>query len=283
MVMRHQGTGIRAMLRIALLALIVPTLIAACGTTKPATEKTLVVGTNIGYPPFEQYASNGKTLVGVDVDIMNAIGAALHDHVRFVNASFDSLIPSLAAGRYTAVISALSDTPSREKVVTFIDYFLAGGQVVVPAGNPKHVTGFSDLCGLTVGSGAGSSEYTQATQESTVCTKAGKPPITQQTYANGVAAVLALESGRINAALLDSGPAAYSVKTSNGKLQLAGSPFDVGPYGIAVEKSNTALVKAIERGLQAIMSNGTYHKILVKWGQTGGAVSHPTINDASLS
>lgn len=281
--MRLASTHIRAFIRISLLALIVPALLAACGTTRPVTEKTLVVGTNIGYPPFEQYAANGKTLVGVDVDIMNAIGAVLHEHVKFVNASFDSLVPSLAAGRYDAVISALSDTTSREHVVTFIDYFLAGGQVVVPAGNPKHITGFSDLCGLTVGDGAGSSEYAEAAQESKSCASAGKPPIAQETYSNGVAATLALESGRVDAALLDSGPAAYAVKTSNGKLQLAGPPFDVGPYGIAVEKSNTALIEAIKRALQEIISNGTYRRILVKWGQTTGAVSHPTINDAGLT
>lgn len=250
------------------------------GTTKK-TEPTLVVGTNIGYPPFEQDNSTGQ-LVGFDIDIMDAVGAAMHMKVKFVNASFDSLIPSLAAGRYNAVISALTDDTAREKVVTFVDYFVAGSQAVVPAGNPHHITGLSSLCGLTVGVGAGSSEYTQAQAYSPTCTASGKPAIQLQTYANGVAAVTALESGRLDAALLDSGPAAYSVKTANGKLALGGGPYDESPYGIAVAKSNSALAKKILTALRTMMKNGTYHKVLVKWGVTGGGVSAPAINDASM-
>lgn len=221
-------------------------------------------------------------MVGFDVDIMDAVGAAMHVHIKFANASFDSLIPSLAAGRYSAVISALTDDTAREKVVTFVDYFVAGSQAVVPAGNPHHISGLSSLCGLTVGAGAGSIEYTQAQAYSPTCTASGKAAINLQTYANGVAAVTALESGRLDAALLDSGPAAYSVKTANGTLTLGGAPYDMSPYGIAVEKSNRTLAHSIQVGLTTIMRNGTYRTLLAKWGVIGGGISAPAINDASL-
>jgi polar amino acid transport system substrate-binding protein len=255
-------------------------LLAACSGAKPPAEKTLAVGTNIGYPPFEQLASNNITLTGLDVDIMDAIGSVLHEHVKWVNAGFDSLIPSLAAGRYDAVISALTDNKAREAQVTFVDYFVAGGQVVVPSGNPHHVSSLASLCGLAVGTGAGTTEYADASQQSQQCTNIGKSAIQVTTYSNGVAAVLALESGHIQAALLDSGPAGVAAKTSNGKLQTAGRPFDVAPYGIAVSKTGAALAKSIKNALTTMIRNGTYHKILDKWGVLSGALSHVTINAA---
>lgn len=286
MTMQHGTWKLPRVVWLSALGLAMALVAAACGSTAGTTgtkrtEPTLVVGTNIGYPPFEQNDSSGQ-LVGFDVDIMDAVGAAMQTKVKFVNASFDSLIPSLAAGRYSAVISALTDDTAREKVVTFVDYFVAGSQAVVPAGNPHHITGLSSLCGLTVGVGAGSSEYTQAQAYSSTCTASGKPAIQLQTFANGVAAVTALESGRLDAALLDSGPAAYSVKTASGKLALGGAPYDESPYGIAVELSNKALANKIRTALKTMIENGTYHKLLVKWGVTGGGISAPAINDASM-
>ncbi|HVB14289.1 MAG TPA: ABC transporter substrate-binding protein [Candidatus Dormibacteraeota bacterium] len=258
--------------------LVASALISACSGPKPAVEKTLTVGTNIGYPPFEQLASNEITPTGVDVDIIDAVGSVLHEHVKLVNAGFDSLIPSLAAGRYDAVISALGDTRAREAQVTFVDYFLSGGEIVVPSGNPHHVSSLASLCGLDVGTGAGTTEYADASQQSQKCTKDGKSAIQLTTYSNGVAAVLAVESGHIQAALLDSGPAGVAAKTSKGKLQTAGTPFDVGPYGIAVGKSDTKLANSLKRALTTMIANGTYHKILAKWGVVAGATSHVTIN-----
>jgi polar amino acid transport system substrate-binding protein len=268
-------------------ALAISTILSACSTSvqtvtkaRAVGEKTLAVGTNIGYPPFEQLESNNITPTGVDIDLMNAIGSVLHEHVKWVNAGFDSLIPSLAAGRYDAVISALSDTRSRETQVTFVDYFLAGGQIVVPSSNPHHVSDLADLCGLTVGTGAGTTEYSDASQESQKCTSIGKPAIQLTTYSNGVAAVLALESGHIDAALLDSGPAGVAAKTSKGKLAAVGKPFDVAPYGIAVGKHDASLTRAIKSALTTMIKDGKYHKILATWGVLSGAIRRVTINAA---
>lgn len=251
---------------------------AALAGGQRGSAKTLVVGTNIGYPPFEFYASNNQTLIGMDKDLMDALGRTLHLSVKWQNASFDSLIPSLVAGRFGVLVSAMTDNRVRQKQVSFVDYFNAGGQLVVPQGNPKHLVSLASLCGLNVAMDKGTTEYLDASKQSQRCKTSGKSAINLMTFPDEPHTLLALGSGRADAALVDSGPAAWAAKQSGGKLEVAGHPFDTGPYGIAVPKSNNSLAKSLQSGLKTLMRNGTYHRILAKWGELPGAISRVTIN-----
>ncbi len=73
-----------------------------------------------------------------------------------------------------------------------------------------------------------------------------------------------------------------AIKQSGGKLQAAGTTFGVAPYGIAINKGST-LTKAIQKAFQDIVDDGTYKKILDKWGVGDGALSTITINAAGNS
>ncbi|MNV31055.1 ABC transporter glutamine-binding protein GlnH precursor [compost metagenome] len=44
-----------------------------------------------------------------------------------------------------------------------------------------------------------------------------------------------------------------------------GKPFTDEPYGIAVQKGNSEVVKAINDTLAELKSNGEYDKIYEKW------------------
>ena len=54
-------------------------------------EGVLTVGAEIGYPPFEQYADDGVTAIGYDVDLANAIGKKLGLEVKFIDTAFDKI------------------------------------------------------------------------------------------------------------------------------------------------------------------------------------------------
>jgi polar amino acid transport system substrate-binding protein len=79
--------------------------------------------------------------------------------------------------------------------------------------------------------------------------------------------------------MADSPVAAYIVKQSHGQFKLTGTSYGTAPYGIAIPKGN-GMAKAVLDAVKLIMKNGTYHKILVKWGVQGGAISNPKINGA---
>ena len=69
----------------------------------------------------------------MDADLAKALGAVLGLKVKVVNATFDAIIPGLAAGKYDLGMSSFTDTKAREKVVDFVTYFSAGTSFYVKA------------------------------------------------------------------------------------------------------------------------------------------------------
>jgi len=109
------------------------------------------------------------------------------------------------------------------------------------------------------------------------CKPAGKPGMTVQVFNDQNAVNLALSSGRAQVAMADSPVAAYQVKQSNGTFKVSGSPYGTAPYGIAIPKNN-GMADPTLAAVTQLMSDGTYTKILGKWGVQGGAISNPAIN-----
>jgi polar amino acid transport system substrate-binding protein len=131
----------------------------------PASVKSkgaLTVAADASYAPDEFIASDGKTVIGMDADLMKAIGAVMGLKVKMVNATFDSIIPGLAAGKYDVGASSFTDTKEREKTVHFIDYFVAGESFMTKAQGGSSVTGLADLCGHTVAVERGTTEQSDA-------------------------------------------------------------------------------------------------------------------------
>ena len=91
---------------------------------------------------------------------------------------------------------------------------------------------------------------------------------------------LALSSGRADVAMADSPVAAYQVKQSGGTFKLSGQPYGTAPYGIAIPKGN-GMAKPVLAALKHLIANGTYTKILDKWGVQAGAITNPVINGAT--
>jgi len=240
---------------------------------------TLVVGTSADYAPLEFVAPDGHTIIGMDADLAHAIGQVLGLKVQMVNATFDSLIPGLAAARYNLVMAGMNDYKSREKVVTFVDYFSAGTSFYERSSGGPHVLSLASLCGHSVAVESGTSEQTDANAQNTACKKAGKPAVTVQVYNDQNAANLALASGRAQVGMADSPVAGYIVKQSHGEFKLVGHSYGTVPDGIAMPK-NEAMAKPVLAAVKALMADGIYAKILAKWGVQAGALTAPKINGA---
>ena len=90
---------------------------------------------------------------------------------------------------------------------------------------------------------------------------------------------LAVSSGRADVGFADSQVAAYIVKQSNGQFQNSGTPFGVAPYGIALPKGN-GMAKAVLAAMKELISDGTYKKLLAKWGVQSGGITSPVIDGA---
>jgi arginine/ornithine transport system substrate-binding protein len=88
----------------------------------PSSQKTLRIALEGKYPPFE-YLDTSNQLVGFNVDLANALCAEMKVQCEFTRFDFDNLIPSLNANKADAVVSSLSITEEREKLVQFTDVY----------------------------------------------------------------------------------------------------------------------------------------------------------------
>ncbi len=232
---------------------------------------TLTVAADATYAPNEFIGSNGHTVVGMDADLSQALAAVMGLKANVVNATFDTIIPGIKSGKYDMGASSFTDTLARQKVVDFVDYFIAGTSFFTKASGGASVSGLADLCGKTVSVESGTTQETDSKGQSAKCKAAGKPGVNVLVFPTQTAANLALSSGRAQVSMADSPVADYQVKQSNGQFKITGSAYGTAPYGLAVPKGS-GLDKAVLAALKVLMSNGTYTQILTKWGVQGGAI-----------
>jgi len=230
------------------------------------------------YPPLSYSQAGSTTIVGFDIDLLNAAAQLLGVTFNFKDTSYDSLIPSLQANREVIAEGGSEDTTENEKVVNLIDYLAVGAQIAVPAGNPDKINDKSGLCGHTVAVLAGSPDYIGELQNfSKDCTSAGKPAVKISTFKTADQSLLALTAGRADAEFDASVLQAYRVKQGI-KIQSVGPVYIPANVGIEVLKSQTQLANALKDVIQKLMDNGTYNTLLKKWGLQAGAVKQAAVN-----
>ena len=249
----------------------VPAAIKAKGSLNVATEAQ--------YAPNEFIASNGHTIIGMDAELITAIAAVMGLKVTLINSNFETIIPGLAAGRYDLGVSSFTDTKERQKVVDFVTYFTAGISFYAKSTANPGVKTVADLCGKKVAVEKGTTEQEEATKQNGTCSKEGKKSVTVLVFPGQNAVNLAVSSGRAELGMADSPVVAYQIKQSDGQFKLIGESYAFAPYGIAIPKTS-GMAQPILAALKQLMSNGTYLKILDKWGIQAGAISNPTINGA---
>jgi polar amino acid transport system substrate-binding protein len=188
-----------------------------------------------------------------------------------VNATFDTIIPGLASGKYDMGASSFTDTKEREKTVDFVDYLVAGESFYTKTQGGTNISSISDICGKTVSVEKGTTEEADAAAQGKKCQAAGKPNVTVLSFSDQNGANLAVSSGRAQLGFADTPVAAYQVKKSGGQFKLVGASYANAPYGLALPKNN-GMAKAVKAALLVLMHNGQYASILRKWGLQHGAI-----------
>jgi polar amino acid transport system substrate-binding protein len=253
---------------------------AALAGKVPANIKsdgTITIGVDSTYAPSEFLDTDGKTVIGFDVDVFDAVAAKLGLKTKWVTAPFGSIISSVKSGKFEIGISSFTVNADREKQATMISYFSAGTQWATQKGNPSGI-GLDNACGHHVAVQKDTVQVDDLTARSKKCTSAGKKGITIDQYAAQDDATAAVISKKDDAMLADSPVCAYAVQKTNGQLELLGDIYDSAPYGYVLPKNANGFDQAIVGALQQLISDGTYKKALDKWGVSQGAITTPEIN-----
>jgi polar amino acid transport system substrate-binding protein len=240
---------------------------------------TLTVAAEAQYAPNEFIAPDGHTIIGMDADLLKALGEVMGLKVTLINANFETIIPGLAAGRYDLGASSFTDTKEREKTVDFVDYFKAGISFYAKSSSNPGVKSVADLCGKTVAVEKGTVEQEEATKQSGKCTKEGKQAVNVLAFPGQNAVNLAVSSGRAELGMADSTVAQYQVKQSGGQFKLIGQTYENAPYGFAIPKKS-GMTTPVDAALKKLIADGTYTKILEKWGLQSGGITSPKIDGA---
>ncbi|KJS60187.1 ABC transporter substrate-binding protein [Streptomyces rubellomurinus] len=256
----------------------------ALASLVPADVKSagkIVIATDASYAPNEFKDDKGN-IVGMDVDLANAIAKKLGLTADVQNATFDAIIPGITGNKYTMSMSSFTDTKEREASVDMVTYFSAGTGAAVKKGNPDKIDP-TDLCGKKVAVQTGTTQAKDITDTiNPACTKAGKPTIPNDgdKFDLQTDVTQALVSGRDQVMLADSPVVDYAIKQTNGQLEKIGSVTDTAPYGVVLQK-NSPLSKAVQGAIQSLMADGTYKSILEKWGVQAGAIDKSVIDGAT--
>ncbi|MCP9951479.1 ABC transporter substrate-binding protein [Actinomadura madurae] len=238
----------------------------------------LTVVTAPGQPPLTFLSGQGNIAEGNDIDLIKAVGAKLGLKVEVTNAAFPGELIAVASGRYDVVAGAINDTKDRQKTLTFVDYLNVYSALFVQQGNPKQLSDTKSLCGKTAAVLQGSTFDLDI--DAINAADCANDKIRASKFPTAAAALLAVRSQRADFAFNDSTTAAVVLKQNPG-LERAGGKFGkVAHYGFGVAKSNMELARALQAGLKAIIADGTYAKILAKWGESENSYVEATINNA---
>jgi polar amino acid transport system substrate-binding protein len=231
------GSGTSARPSSSIKAVVAPPTIQTAGTLK-------ICIANTASPP-NIYADASGNLVGEEVELAKHWSAKLGLKPDFVQADFSALIPTLQAQQCDVIMSSLYG-----------------------------ITGYDEsLCGKSVQVTVGTTAQDEAATLSTKCQSDGKKPIEVTTNKQATLGFQQLATGQIDAYIDAAELVGYYQGKSGSGVQMAGKPFDLINIGAATLKSEGKLHTALQTGFDAMVKDGTYLKVLTKWGQKQNAYS----------
>jgi len=228
--------------------------------TAAASGDELRVGVQPANPPFSYTDLNGD-LRGFDIDIAEALCEKIAAECRLVPSDWEDLIPSLREGRLEAVVSSMSITDKRRKLVDFTKkYYESPARFIARRGSGVEISE-AGLKGRTIGVRRGSThdDYLKDNYE-------GVADIRR--YSQQEDALVDLVLDRLDLVL------GNAIANRENFLDAeVGSDFEfVGPtlrdprwfgrgIGIAVRKRNDRLRNRLNKAIRAMRADGTYLQI----------------------
>lgn len=241
--------------------LVVLTLLAglALAQTPDLGGRTLVVGSDTTYPPFETVNEQGE-IVGFDVDVVNAVCEVVNCVAEFQTTAWDGIFPALAAGEFDMVASGVTITEERDQVVDFtIPYFEVDQAIAVRVENEDLTLEDFTAADSDLVLGA----QTGTTNADTAQDLVGRDRV--RLYDDFNAAIQGLINGDVDGVAIDDVTADAFVQQYAGELSVNVRDVESGDkLGFAVQEGDE-IVDALNAGIEAIEADGTLDELITKW------------------
>ena len=222
--------------------------LAACTSKKDE----LVMATNAEFQPYEYH--QGDKIVGIDVEICQAIADDLGKDLVIEDMAFDSVITSVYTGKADLGVAGLTITQDRLKNVNFSDPYTIATQVIIVK-DDSDIASPDDLVGKTIGVQLGTTGdlYAEDIEDAVL-----------ERYNKGFEAVQALSQGKIDAVIIDNEPAKVYVSQNDG-LKIVDEAFTYEEYAIAIAKDNEKLLDDVNAAIKKLKDSGKLDEIVAKY------------------
>ncbi len=272
--MRHLGTPLLGLFLIGLAASLSLTFAAPVGAAESTKLQRIIesgelrVGLSADQAPLNMRNKDGE-IVGLDVDIVNALASAMGLEARLVNMPFANLLPALEKDQVDIVVSGMTITPERNVRVAFAGpYFISGKSVL---------TKNSDISTAENVDVLNTPDRTYAALKGSTSEKFVKeflPNAQLITTPNYDAAVQLVLDDKVDALIGDYQVCMLSVwRHREAGLLTRMSAFTVEPLGVAIPADAPLLVNLVDNYLETLEYTGLLGQFKAKWLSDGAWVS----------
>jgi glutamate transport system substrate-binding protein len=262
--------------------------LTACGKegtpespTGGGPETTAAVATDVkieGSPTFDRMTQNGGVTIGVkedqpglgfrdattgqfsgfDVEIARMVAAGLGfgpDQIDYKSIPSAAREDSISRGDVDYYVGTYTINDKRKQLISFAGPYFQAGQSILVRADETAITGPQTLKGKKVCSASGSTPIQRVRDQGLT-----EPEniVEFQTYTQCVDQLL---TNQVDAVTTDDAILAGYASQQPDELKLVGEPFSEEPYGIGLNKDDSALRNKINDLLAAAESDGTWQKI----------------------
>lgn len=248
------------MAKMMLMAAAAMTLMAGGTYAADLEGRVLKVGSDTTYPPMETVDEATGEIVGFDVDVMNAICERINCTAEFVTTAWDGIFAALQQGEFDMVVSGVSITEERDKIVDFSEPYLVVSQAVLMRVEDEGMT-LEQLKepGRKLASQTGTTNAQLAEE------LVGRDNVSL--FDQFSAAVLALQNGDVHGVMIDGTSAAAYEQEFAGELIVGITGLNSDPLGLVFQEGDP-LVDAFNEGLAEIKADGTLDGLIANyWGE----------------
>jgi polar amino acid transport system substrate-binding protein len=245
----------------------------------------LTVVTTGGAAPLSLFATDNKTLIGSEVDIAYAVGEALGLDVEVLPVAWADWPLGIESSKYEAVLSNVTVTEARKEKFDFATYRndLLGFYAKSDSGIGE-IKEAKDVAGKRIIVGSGTNQEAILVRWDEENKKNGLAPVQFQYYDDDSASSLALQSGRADLTFGPNAAAAYKA-AQDGKTKEVGTLNGGWPLTAQIAfttKKGNGLAVAAQAALNHLIEDGTYTRILDRWGLSSEAIQKSELNPAGL-
>lgn len=240
-----------------LAAVAAKTVLAADTLAEVKKKGVLVAGVKDSLPPFGYIDEKTRTIVGYDIDFINAIAKKLGVKVELKPVTSASRMPQLQEGHIDIIAATMTKNPERAKQIDFSHtYFFTGQKFIAKKGTVKSL---KDLEGKKIGTAKGSTSEQNA--------KKAIPSATVLSFDDYPQALLALEQGKVFAVTTDEAILAgiLAKAPDKARFEIPNVQISEEPYGLGMRKGDKNFVDFVNKTILEMEKSGEAARIFSKW------------------